>query len=66
MRLPVDQQRIDDGAEIIDERIADDLDYSGLGVDLDLGDMAAIGEGGGGAVGDQLGVQALWQFRGQP
>ena len=54
MRLAIDQQRVDDRAEIIDESIADDLDHAGLGVDLDLGDVAAIGEGRGRAVGDQL------------
>ena len=39
-------------AEIVDEAVAHDLDHAGIGVDLDLGDVAAVGEGRGRAVAD--------------
>ena len=45
MHLARDQHRIDDAAEIVEHVIGDDLDLAGLRVDLDLADMAAIGEG---------------------
>ena len=65
MRLAVDQQRIDYRAEIVDERITDDLDHTGLGVDLDFRDMAAVRERGGRPVGNELHIEALRQFRRQ-
>ena len=45
VQLAGDQQRIDDGAEIIDAGVAHDLHDAGLGIDLDLGDVATVGEG---------------------
>ena len=46
MDLAVDDHRIDRAADVIDGGIADQFDDAGLGVDFDLADMAAIGEGG--------------------
>ena len=46
MDLPVDNHRIDRAADIVDGGIADDLDDTGLRVDLDFTDMAAIGKAG--------------------
>ena len=46
MDLAVHDHRIDRAADIIDGGITDQFDDAGLGVDLDLADMAAIGEGG--------------------
>ena len=43
--LPGEQQRIDDRTEIVDHEIAQDVDMPGVGLDLDLADMTAIGEG---------------------
>ena len=65
MGLAVHQQRVDDSAEIVDERIPDHVDHTGLGVDLDFGDMAAVRESRGRAVGDELHIEALRQFRRQ-
>ena len=45
LHLALQQQRVDDHAEIVDDEIAQDRDMPGLGVDLDLADMAAIGKG---------------------
>src|SRR5207248_8870290 len=45
MHLALQQQRVDDRAEIVDDEIARDLDMSGIGVDLDLADMATIRKG---------------------
>ncbi len=50
MQLALDDHRIDDGAEIVDAGIFHHRDHAGIGIDLDLGDMAAVGEGGGGAL----------------
>src|SRR6185312_9998381 len=57
MRLAFDGQRIHDGAEIVDHRIFDDLDDAGLGIELDLGDMAAIREGRGRRLGDEIHIE---------
>src|SRR5712675_2380388 len=46
MHLAMHDHRIDRPPAIIDCGVAHDLDNSGIGVDLDLADMAAIGEGG--------------------
>ena len=46
MQLAFHQQRIDDGAEIVDRGVFHHLDDAGLRIDLDLGDMAAIGKCG--------------------
>ena len=45
MHLARQQQRVDDGAEIVDHQIAHDLDQPGFGVDLDLADMTAVRKG---------------------
>ena len=42
--LAVHDQRVDRAAEIVDRAVAHDLDYAGLGIDLDLADVAAIRE----------------------
>ncbi len=45
MQLAGHQHRIDDRAKIIDAGITHDLHNACVGIDLDFGDMAAIGEG---------------------
>ena len=42
MQLAVDQHRIDDGAEVVDRGVLHDLDVAGVGIDLDLADVAAV------------------------
>ena len=42
--LAFHQQRIDDGADVVDHAVAHDLDDAGFRLDLDLADVAAIGE----------------------
>src|SRR6516164_639577 len=44
MDLAFECQLIDDGADIVDDDIAQHLGGAGLGIDLDLADMAAVGE----------------------
>src|ERR1700730_3114826 len=46
MQLALDDQRIDHGAEVVHASVSYDLDHAGIGVELDLADVAAIGEGG--------------------
>jgi|SRR6516225_4405415 len=45
MDLALEQERVDGAAEIVDDRVALDCDAAGIGIDFDLGDVAAIGEG---------------------
>ena len=45
MDLALEQERVDGAAEIVDDRVALDCDAAGIGIDLDLGDVAAVGEG---------------------
>ncbi len=45
MDLALQQHRVHHRADIVDDHVALDLDGACLGVDLDLGGMAAIGEG---------------------
>src|SRR5262245_30176928 len=45
MDLALKQERVDGAAEIVDDGIALDYDAAGIGIDLDLGDVAAVGEG---------------------
>ena len=52
MDLAFDQQRVDDGAEIVDRRILHDLDHAGRRIDLDLGDVTPVGECRRNGVGD--------------
>jgi len=59
MGLPLDQERVDHGAEIIDRAVARDADGAGLGVDLDLGDVAAIGKGRGRALMDVADIKGF-------
>ena len=42
MDLPVDQQRIELHPGVVHGGVADDLCNTGLGIDLDLADMAAV------------------------
>ena len=46
MRLAMQDHRVDRAADIVDRGVADDLDRAGLGVDLDLADLRAVGEAG--------------------
>src|SRR3954471_2933190 len=48
--LPVDDHRVDDRADVVGDRDLDDLGDAGLGVDLDLDQVAAAG------VGEVLGI----------
>ena len=45
MDLAFEQQRIDGAAEIVDHGVALDGDHAGVGIDLDLDDVAAVGKG---------------------
>src|SRR5262249_26384671 len=45
MDLAFEQERVDGAAEIVDDRVALDYDGAGIGIDLDLDDVAAVGEG---------------------
>ena len=45
MDLALEADRVDHRADIVDHDVADDLERAGIGVDLDLADMAAIGIG---------------------
>src|SRR5258707_13206273 len=45
MDLALEQERVDGAAEIVDDGVALDYDAAGMGIDLDLGDVAAVGEG---------------------
>jgi hypothetical protein len=46
MDLAFECQPVDDGADIVDDDVAQHLGGTGLGIDLDLADMAAIGKFG--------------------
>src|SRR6266404_6440888 len=45
MDLALEEERVDGAAEIVDNGVALDYDAAGIGIDLDLGDVAAVGEG---------------------
>ena len=45
MNLALEQERVDGAPEIVDDGIALDYDAASIGVDLDLGDVAAVREG---------------------
>jgi hypothetical protein len=45
MNLALEQERVDGAAEIVDDRVALDCDDAGIGFDLDLDKVAAVGEG---------------------
>src|SRR5262249_7601087 len=45
MDLALEQERFDGAPESVDDGIALDYDAAGIGIDLDLGDVAAVGEG---------------------
>src|SRR2546425_10853291 len=45
MDLALEQQRVDGAAEIVDDGVALNYDVAGIGIDLDLDDVAAVGEG---------------------
>src|SRR5262249_57017265 len=38
------QQRIDDGADVVDDAVAHDLHFTGVLIDLELADVAAVGK----------------------
>jgi hypothetical protein len=40
--LAVHDHRVDGAADVVDRRVADDLDHAGLRIDLNLADVAAI------------------------
>lgn len=44
MRLPVQDQRIDRAADIVDRSVADDLNLARLGIDLDLANLRTVGK----------------------
>ncbi len=45
--LAVDDERIDRAADVVDRRVFDDLDHAGVGIDLHLADMRAVGKARG-------------------
>src|SRR6478609_8448293 len=45
MDLALEQQRINDAAEIVDDGVALNYDGAGIGIDLDLDNVAAVGKG---------------------
>src|SRR5262249_61090542 len=45
MDLALEQKRVDGAAKIVDDGVALDYDGAGIGIDLDLDDVAAVGEG---------------------
>src|SRR5262249_53930092 len=45
MDLALEQERINGAPEIVDDGVALDYDGAGIGIDLDLDDVAAVGEG---------------------
>src|SRR5215468_3509499 len=45
MDLALEQERVNGAAEIVDDGVALDDDDAGIGVDLHLDDVAAVGEG---------------------
>src|SRR5262245_28068492 len=45
MDLALEKERVDGAAEIVDDGVALDYDGAGIGIDLDLDDVAAVGEG---------------------
>src|SRR5215831_13783334 len=45
MDLALEQERVDSATEIVDHGIALDYDDAGIGIDLNLDDVAAVGEG---------------------
>src|SRR5580704_5405143 len=64
VELAFNDERIDDDAEVVDTGILGDLDDSGLRIDLDLGDMAAVRVGRrAGSVADMGDVERLWRVR---
>ena len=57
MQLPLQQQRVDHRADIIDDDVAEQFRGPRLGVDLHFRDMAAIGEGAVLRAGDKRGPE---------
>src|SRR5262249_46045147 len=45
MDLALEKERVDGAAEIVDDGVALDCHDAGIGIDLDLDDVAAVGEG---------------------
>jgi hypothetical protein len=44
-RLPVQGERVDDAADVLDRHVVDELDMAGLGVDRDMRGMGAVAVG---------------------
>ena len=44
MQLALNNDRVDHGAEVVDGGVFHHLDHAGLGIDLDLADMTAVGK----------------------
>ena len=59
MRLAVQDHRVDRAAHVVDGGIAHHVDGAGLGVDLDLADLRAVGEAGGAHLLGMLGREGL-------
>src|SRR5690349_12487276 len=45
MDLTLERGRVDDGSDIVDDGIVEDLDRARVSINLELADMATIGEG---------------------
>ena len=58
MQLAFHDHVVEHVAAIVDRRIGDDRDVAGLRIDLDLGDVAAVGKGLR-CIGRRLGVEVL-------
>jgi len=43
--LALEQERVDGAAEIVDDGVSLNYDGAGIGIDLDLDDVAAVAEG---------------------
>ena len=65
MQLPGHQHRVDDRAEIVHGDITVDTHHACFRVDLDFGDMAAIGEGGRRAFMHMADIEAVGHFIGK-
>ena len=58
VHLALDDHRVEHVAAVVDRRVGDEIDVAGVGIDLDLGDVAAVGKRQR-RVGLVLGVEAF-------
>ena len=67
VHLAFDEHRVHQRAEVVDDAVFRDADMAGVGVDLDLGDVAAVGERRPGLFGSVAGagVERLRVARGE-